>query len=115
MDEDQLDTARAHIGLGALEGLVLADHDARDLVQQRRAAAHVARRERRVQRAAGVLFGLQAPGVLKRIHLGMQDGAAALDTTIVATTHNLAVEHQHRTNRDAALGQSQSRLGQCFA
>ena len=43
--------ARAQVLLGPLEGAVLADHDARDAIEQARAAAHVARRKRRVQHA----------------------------------------------------------------
>src|SRR5579875_3848867 len=48
----QDDPARPEIGLGALERPVLADEDFGDSVQERRARAHVAGRERRVEDGA---------------------------------------------------------------
>src|SRR5882672_5900917 len=59
------DAARTHVGLGTLEGAVLADDHARNLVEQDRAAAHVARREGRVDRRARVLARLEPARVLQ--------------------------------------------------
>jgi hypothetical protein len=102
--DHEFHAARAHHGLGALEGAVLADHDARDLVEQRSAAAHVAGRKRRVERAARVLARLEAARVLEGVHLRVQDGAAALHAAVVAAAYDLAVEHEHGADRDAAFG-----------
>ena len=40
----------------------------------------------------------------------MQDGTGLLDASVVAPPDDLAVEDQHRSDGDAALGQSSSGL-----
>src|ERR1043165_6081973 len=74
----QLHAAGAEELLLAEERLVLADHHARDAVEQDRAAAHRARRERRVEDALAVHGGGAAAGVFEGVHLAVEDRAAAL-------------------------------------
>ena len=69
---------------------VLADDHPRDAVEENRAAAHRARRERRVDRALAVDAGRLAAGVLERVHLAVQDRAALLHAAVVAAAEDRA-------------------------
>src|SRR6266403_1259253 len=88
----------------AAERSVLTHHHARDAVQENRAAAHRARRERGVDGAVAIDAGGLATGVLERVHLAVENDAASLDPPIVATAEDPPVVHQHRADGDAALG-----------
>ena len=103
IDDFQLHATRANVILRPAERAVLADHNPWDAVQESRAAAHVAGRERRVEGRAGVVARGEAPRVLEAVHLGVQDRAAALDAAIVAAADDPPVDHEHRADRDAAL------------
>src|SRR5438067_9596373 len=78
LNDVELDAAGAEELLLAEEGAVLADDHARDAVEEDRAAAHRAGGERRVEDALAVDGGGVAAGALERVHLAVQDGAAAL-------------------------------------
>src|SRR5947199_9445076 len=80
----QFDASGAKIRFGALKRLILADHDPGNLVEQRRAAAHVAGREGRVEGGAAVFAGFQAPRVFDAVHLGVKDRALLLNAAIVS-------------------------------
>lgn len=109
----QVDSAHHQILLGSLEGAVLPHYNSRDTVEQRGSAAHIARRQSRVKHAALVVFGLQSPGVLQTVHLGMQDGAPFLNAPIVASADNFAVQNQNGPDRNAAFGQPEAGFFQC--
>jgi len=64
VEDDDLDAPLLEVRLAADERRVLADHDARHLVQDAGAGAHVARRERRVHRGAFVRGRGEAAGAL---------------------------------------------------
>ena len=53
---------------------------------------------------------MQPAGVFEAVHLGVQDRAAALDAAIVPAADDAAVDHQHRADRNPALGESQPGL-----
>ncbi len=107
----ELDATGTQMRFGTGEGPVLADHDTGDVVQQHGARAHVAGRQRRIQRRSAVVGGAEAPGLLQAVHLGMQHGAALLDALVVAAADDRAVDDEHRPDRDAAGVEPGSRFG----
>lgn len=70
--------------LGAEEGGVLADDDARDAVEEAGARAHVAGRERRVHGGAAVGARGQPARGLQGRRLAVVDGRAGLHAQVVA-------------------------------
>src|SRR6056297_2550755 len=76
-----LDAALGQQRFLAHERAVVADDDARNAVEQDRATAHGARRQRRVQRGLAIDARRLPPGVLQRVHLAVQYHAALLDST----------------------------------
>ena len=74
--------------LFAEERAVLADHDARNAVEEDRATAHGAGRQRRVQRARPVDRSRLPARPLERIHLAVQRRAALLDPPVVTAAEN---------------------------
>src|SRR4051812_10570473 len=74
---------RAEMIFAAHERHVLPDHDLRDLVEQDRAAAHRARGERGVNRAAFIDGSLLASGVFEAVHFPVMNYAAVLHPLIV--------------------------------
>src|SRR5262245_60551395 len=86
VDDGQFDSALANVILGALKGAILADDDARDVVKQSRAAAHVAGRQGGIKGRPAVVTRLEPACVFETIHLGVQNGATLLDTAIVSPT-----------------------------
>ncbi|MNR29665.1 hypothetical protein D3C85_1470660 [compost metagenome] len=87
----------------AHEGLVFANNDALDAVQQDRPAAHRARRQGGVQGGLGIEAGGLAPGVFQGVHFAVQDRAALLHAAVMAASDDPVVVHQYRTDRYAAL------------
>src|SRR5688572_949187 len=92
--------------LFAEERLVLPDNDARDPIQQNRAATHRAGRKRGVERRFAIDGSGQATGVLERIHLAVQNGAPALDSAVMSTAQDAPVMYQNRPNGNAAFAKS---------
>src|SRR6266545_4309749 len=86
--------------------LVLANDDALNAVQQNRAAAHGAGRERGVERRVAIDGRGLAAGVFERIHLAMQHRAAVLHSAVVTATDDLALSNDDRADRNAALAQA---------
>ena len=111
VEHHDLDAARPQQVLAAVERAVLADDDTGDLVQQDRAGAHVARRQRRDHRRPGVDRGRQTAGVLEAVGLAVLDGAALLHPPVVADGQHLAVDDERGADRDAALGPAGAGLG----
>src|SRR4051812_20375209 len=87
-------TARSKELLLSEERLVLANDDPGDSVEQDCAAAHRARRERRVQRGFAIDASRQPSGILERIHLAVQNGTSLLDAAIMATAQDASFMHQ---------------------
>ena len=88
--DHHLHAARPEQLLATREGSVLADDHARDLVQQDRAGAHVARRQGGDHGRPPVDRCRLAAGNLQRIGFAMADGAAQLDPSVVPGAKNLA-------------------------
>src|SRR5262249_29881714 len=88
------------------ERLVLADDDGADAVEQNRAAAHRARRERRVDNRLAIDRRRLPAGVLESVHLAMQHGAAALHASIVSASDDAAAVDDDGTDRNAAFATS---------
>ena len=114
VDDLELDAPSAEVVFGALEGAILADDDAWHLVEQGRPAAHVAGGEGRVEDAALVLGDSQAAGVFEAIHLGVEDGAAPLDASVVAAADDFAVEDEYRADGNSAFGQAELGFAERF-
>src|SRR5262245_41565647 len=85
---------------------VFANDDAGNSVEHDRAAAHGARRERRVQSAGPIDECGVTAGIFERVHLAVQDSAATLNASIVAAADDFAVVDDDRADWDAAFGQS---------
>jgi hypothetical protein len=47
-----------------------------------------------------------AAGVFEGVHLAVEDGTAALDAAVVASAEDGAAMHEHRSDGDAAFGES---------
>src|SRR6266852_154397 len=97
------DAARLQELFFAQKGFVFADDDARNAVEQNRAAAHGARRERGVDDGFAIDRRRLAPGILERVHFAVKDRAPLLYAPIVSATEDAPAVHQHRSDRDAAL------------
>src|SRR5262249_26658179 len=104
------DPVGAHVLLGAEEGPIFANHHARDLVKDDSAAAHRARRERRVNRAGLVDARGQPAGVAQAVHLAVIDRAAGLYAAVMAAPDNAAFVHQDGADGNAAFGKALARL-----
>src|ERR1043165_6146045 len=98
-----LHALRTHVFLRAFECDVFADDHPRDSVKQDRATAHRTRAECRVNRAATIDRGRLAAGVFQAIHFGVVNDAAALHALVVTAPNDLAVEHEHRADGNAAF------------
>src|SRR6185503_13589617 len=96
-----LHTAGLEEVLAAEERPVLTDDDAWDVIQQDRAGAHVAWRERRVHRRSAIDRGGLPPGLFESIGLAVSDRTALLDPPIMAGADDSAVDHECRPDRDA--------------
>lgn len=91
VEHHDLDAAGAQVGLAAQEGLVLADDNARDAVEEAGASAHVTGREGGVHGAALVGAGGEAARVVEGRRLAMVDGGPHLHAHVVAAPQELAV------------------------
>lgn len=100
---DDLDAVGSHELGGAGEGFGFADDDLGDLELHRRSRAEVAGHQRRVQHAVAV--AAHATGPAQGVDLGVCDRVAVLDPPIVPASENLVAAHQHRPDRNPALGQ----------
>src|SRR5437870_7860488 len=98
--------ARSQELLLAEEGPVLADDDPRDAIEENRASAHGAGRQRGVDRALAIDLRRSAAGVLEGVHLAVQHDASALHAPVVAASEDATVVHKHRADGDPALGQT---------
>jgi hypothetical protein len=82
---------------------MLADDDARDLVEDRGAGAHRARRERRVERALAIDACRQAAGPLEAVGLAVADHTALLHAPVPSNGEHLAAMHECGADRHPAL------------
>src|ERR1035438_8970294 len=98
-----LQALRADVFFRALKIFIFPDDDTRDVVKQHRAAAHWARRKRRIKNTALVNRSLEPSGVFEAVHFRMMNHAAVLHPLVVATPDNLAVQHEHRADGNAAF------------
>lgn len=110
VDHGDFHSPRADIFFRALESAVFADDDSGNAVKQDRAAAHVAWRQRGEKRGTAVVAPREPTGVFQTIHLGVQYRAALLHPPVMSTADDLAVDDQHRPDRDPALAEANS----CF-
>src|SRR5690606_41866231 len=65
-------------------------------------------RSRRVQYRAAIVLRAKPAGIFQAVHLRVQHGTATLHAAVVAAADDLAVDDQHRSDRDAALGKTGS-------
>src|SRR5262249_43597889 len=105
--------ARAQELFLAEEGPVLADDDARNAVEENRAAAHGAGRECRVDRALTIDLRGAPAGVLERVHLAVEHDAAALHPPIVPAPEDAPAMDEHGADGNPALGQAALGLLDC--
>src|SRR5207247_9779029 len=84
---------------------ILSNDDIGDAVEHDRAAAHGTWRERRIDRAGAVHACGPSSRVLERVHFAVQDGAATLDSSIVAPADDLILIYEHGTDWNAAFRQ----------
>src|SRR6266852_7502840 len=110
LEQDDLDAAAGQEAEVACEGLRLADNHPRDLEQQDRPGAHLARRQRGVQGRVGV--GGAAAGVAQAGDLAVRHRVAALHPLVVPGRDDLAARGEHRPDRDAAGFQADPRLAE---
>src|SRR5690606_3438839 len=110
VQHDELHTVLAEQALRGGERTVLADHHAGDPVQQDRARAEMARRQRRIERRLAVHPGGQTSRVLQAVGLPVPDRAALLHPPVAPDAEHLAIRHQRRADRDPALGQADAGL-----
>src|SRR5579863_9287442 len=94
----------------ARERAGLAHHHPRDLEEQDRARAHLARGQRRVH--GGVSVGGTAAGVAQRGDFPVRHRVAVLHSLIVARRDYLTARREHRADRDAARLEACPRLPQ---
>ena len=97
---------RAERFFRAQERGVLADHNARNSVEQNRAGAHRAGRQCGVERAPPVNVGALPSGVFETIHFAVVNDAAALDPLVVPAPDDFPVQYQHRADGNSACGQT---------
>lgn len=97
--------------LGSHEGLVLADHDMGDSVEEDGPGTHLTGRQGRVDGCLPVIRSRQPPRVLEGIHLAVEDRRCSLDAPVVAPTHNLITNQKGRAYGDAALLETQACFG----
>src|SRR5581483_9683769 len=87
------------------ESAIFADDNSWDAVEQDGAGAHGTRRQSGVQHALAVNRGRLSSGILQRVHLAVENGAAALDTAVVSAAEDLSLVDKDRTDRNAAFRQ----------
>ena len=104
-------TALSNVLFRPSKGAILPNHDARNAIQQRCAAAHVAWGQRRVQCGASIVRGAEAARVLQAVHLGVKGGASFLYTSIMSTPDDSPVDDEHRANGNPTLRQSRACFG----
>src|SRR6266545_2058905 len=88
------------------ECLILPDDDVSDAVEENRAAAHRARRERRIHDAVSIDGGRSTACVLERVHLAMKDRATLLNAPIVSAPEDDTAMDERGADRNAALSES---------
>jgi len=108
LEHFHLHALRADVFLRTLKRFVFPDDKARDFVEQNCAAAHRTGRKRRIQNTALINRRLEPPGVFEAVHFRVVYHAAALHPLVMAAPDDFAVEHEHRTDGDAAFGQAGS-------
>src|SRR5437868_7150679 len=107
------DAARAEKLFFANKRPVLADDDAGDSVEQNRAGAHGAGRERGIEDAFAVDGGGLAAGIFQRVHFAVQNRAAFLYPPVMAASNDLPLMHNYRADRNAAFRQSLAGFFNC--
>lgn len=100
------DSVASHVVFGALESDVLAHHDAWNLVEHNRSAAHGAGRECRIDCAVPVDCRRQAARVAQAVHLSVIDGTAGLDPAIVSGSDDFSFMNQDRSDGYSAFGKT---------
>ena len=108
IEQHDLDAARLEKAEVTFEGARLAHHNARYLEEQDRAAAQMARGQRRVERGAGV--GETAPGVAQAGDLAVRHRVALLYPLIVPGAEYVAARRENRADRHPAALKAAARL-----
>ncbi len=88
----------------AHKGLIFANNDFWNAIQQYGATAHGTRRKGGVQGAFSVHTCRLPPGILKGIHFAMQHDTAVLYPTVVPASEYFSFVNNDGTNGDAAFG-----------
>ena len=94
------------ICLGTLESDVFTDDNARDFIEQGRAAAHGTGGKRGIKGAPLINGGFQATGIFQAVHFRMMDDAGVLHALIVSASDDLAIEDEHGADGDATGGET---------
>src|SRR5260370_15608644 len=110
VEQHDLDSVSAQEAEVTLEGAGLPDDDSRDLEQQDRAGAHLARGQGGVESGAEVARA--AAGVTQGGDLTVRHRVAVLDTLVVALAEHSRALGEDRPDRDAAGLQAVARLRQ---
>jgi len=111
IEDDHLDSSTPHVAFRPLKAAVLAHDDAGNPIEQRGARTHVAGGQGRVQGRTPVNGCGPATGVLKCIHLGVEDWAPLLDPAVVSGADHKAVDDQNRSDGNTPLIPAFARLG----
>lgn len=99
----ELDTPHLQVLFWPSESAVVAHHHSWYAVEQNGAGAHVAGRKCGIQGAGAIFGGFETAGSLETIGNRIVDHAPLLHSAIAAPRDNLMVQHQHRTDREAAF------------
>lgn len=96
--------------LGAEEGLVFANDDPWDFIEQYGTGAHRAGGKGGVDGAVPVNGRGETPGVFQGIHFPMEDGAAILDAAVAAPADDFPIMDEDATDGNAPLAEAGHRL-----
>lgn len=90
------------------EGLVFANDHFWDAIEVNGAAAHGAGREGGVEFGLAVNLGGLAARVFESIHLAVENGAAFLNSSIVASADDFSVVDEDAPDGDSSFGESEA-------
>ncbi len=96
------------------EGLILADDDFWNAVEEDGSAAHGAGGEGGVELAFAIDGSALAAGVFEGIHFTMEDGAIFLNAAVVAPPEDFSLVDEDAADGDAAFSESKAGFQKCF-
>lgn len=103
IDDHYLHTPRSHVVFRSPESPILSNDDFWDSIQEHRSAAHITGGQRRVERRAPIIGGLEPARILQAIHFRVEHGASFLDPPIVTAAHDSSINNQYGANRNTSL------------